>query len=263
MIFWIYNDNGNVYIQFNVDLICMEIQVQVFGYVINDELNDMIFQCYKLINCVFELIDFIFFVMWVDLDLGCYIDDFIGCDIVCSLGYVYNEDVFDGQMGCQCFQGVNIYCDEILLFGVDYFCGLFVLVCFGENGELILIEVGENFDIVIELGMFFFIYYNNGGFLGIFLGIFDFGQFIEYYWYFIGYWCDGILFIYGGEVYQDGIEFIDYVYIEVLDDVDGWFMCIVNVMFGQDCCMIQVFGFFLLSLGVVNELIIGVVWVVD
>ncbi|MCR9051590.1 MAG: hypothetical protein ACE362_24790 [Phaeodactylibacter xiamenensis] len=263
MIFWIYNDNGNVHTQSNADPIRMEIQVQAFGYATNDELNDMTFQRYKLINRALEPIDSTFFAMWVDPDLGCYTDDFIGCDTVRSLGYVYNEDALDGQTGCTCPGGVNTYCDEIPLLGVDYFRGPLAPVRFGENGELIPIEVGENPDTAIELGMSSFTYYNNGGLPGTPPGTSDPGQPIEYYRYLTGHWRDGTPFTYGGEAYQDGTEPIDYAYTEAPDDVDGWSMCTANVTLGQDRRTIQASGPFLLSPGAVNELIIGVVWVAD
>ncbi|MDV7394592.1 hypothetical protein RZS08_24630, partial [Arthrospira platensis SPKY1] len=120
MYFWIYNDNGNIHTQTNAIPIQMEIQVQSFAYATNDELNDMTFMRYKLINRAIEPIDSTFFAMWVDADLGCYLDDYIGCDTLRSLAYVYNEDALDGQPGCTCPQGVNTYCDKVPILGVDY-----------------------------------------------------------------------------------------------------------------------------------------------
>ena len=101
MIFWIYNDQGGGASHANTkgNAIQMEIQVQAFGYVTNDELNDMTFQRYKLINRATEYIDSTYFAMWADPDLGCYLDDYIGCDTVRDLMYVYNQDAVDGQPG--------------------------------------------------------------------------------------------------------------------------------------------------------------------
>ncbi len=52
MIFWIYNDDGGgaTHGETNGAAIRMEIQVQAFGYATNDQINDMTFQQYKLIN---------------------------------------------------------------------------------------------------------------------------------------------------------------------------------------------------------------------
>ena len=81
MVFWIYNDNGNVHTNSLKSLaIQMEVQVQAFSYQTNDELNDMTFQRYKLINRAKTNIDSMYFAMWADMDLGCDQDDFLGCD---------------------------------------------------------------------------------------------------------------------------------------------------------------------------------------
>ena len=142
MIFWIYNDAGGIHTQTQGKPIQMEVQVQAFAYATNDEINDMTFQHYKLINRATSTIDSTFFAMWVDPDLGCYTDDYIGCDTARSLAYVYNEDAVDGETGCSCPLGVNTYCDAIPILGVDYFRGPH-----NENGN--------------ELGMSSFTYYNN------------------------------------------------------------------------------------------------------
>lgn len=48
----------------------------------------MTFQRYKLINRATEGIKETYFAMWADPDLGCYTDDYIGCDTTRSLAYV-------------------------------------------------------------------------------------------------------------------------------------------------------------------------------
>src|SRR5690625_7882339 len=50
MIFWIYNDAGSIHTQTQGHPIQMEVQVQAFAYATNDEVNNMTFQRYKLIN---------------------------------------------------------------------------------------------------------------------------------------------------------------------------------------------------------------------
>ncbi|MBX2817065.1 MAG: hypothetical protein KTR24_13750, partial [Saprospiraceae bacterium] len=69
MIFWIYNDAGGIHTQTQGNPIQMEIQVQAFAYATNDEINDMTFQRYKLINRASQTIDSTYFAMWVDPDL--------------------------------------------------------------------------------------------------------------------------------------------------------------------------------------------------
>ncbi|MBK9151898.1 MAG: hypothetical protein IPM26_13280 [Saprospiraceae bacterium] len=54
MNFWIYNDNGGPQSLSGPRAIQMEVQVQAFAYATNDEINDMTFYRYKLINKAVE-----------------------------------------------------------------------------------------------------------------------------------------------------------------------------------------------------------------
>ena len=242
MTFWIYNDAGNIHAQSQGDPIQMEVQVQAFAYATNDEINDMTFQRYKLINRAVESIDSTFFAMWVDPDLGCFTDDYIGCDTSRSLAFVYNEDALDGQTGCACPGGVNTYCDEIPILGVDYFRGP-------------LDELGN------EIGMSSFTYYNNAGVGSPQQGTTDPENALEYYYYLSGRWKDGSPFTFGDDAYRDGVP-VQYAFTEGPDDPDGWSMCTSGLPFG-DRRTIQASGPFRLDPGAVNELIVGAVWVAD
>ncbi len=243
MHFWIYNDAGNTHSESNGDPIQMEVQVQAFAYATNDEINDMTFQRYKLINRAIESIDSMFFAMWVDPDLGCAFDDYIGCDTLRSLAYIYNQDAEDGQTGTTCSGGVATYGDKIPILGVDYFRGPL-----DENGD--------------ELGMSSFTYYNNGGASPTPPpGTTDPNNALEFYRYLSGSWRDGSPFTYGGDAYQDGAP-IKYAFTEAPDDVNGWSMCSQGLPPG-DRRTIQASGPFRLDPGAVNELIIGVVWIPD
>ena len=243
MHFWIYNDAGNIHSETRGDPIQMEVQVQSFAYATNDQINDMTFQRYKLINRAVESIDSMFFAMWVDADLGCYTDDYVGCDTLRSLAYIYNADAVDGQTGCNCPQAVNTYCEMIPIIGVDYFRGPL-----DENGN--------------ELGMSSFTYYNNGSVAptppG---GTTDPNNAREYYNYLTGSWRDGSPFTFGCDAYQDGSP-IKYAFTEAPDNTRGWSMCTANLPQG-DRRTIQASGPFRLDPGAVNELIIGAVWIPD
>ena len=242
MTFWIYNDAGNIHAESMGDPIQMEVQVQAFAYATNDEINDMTFQRYKLINRAVESIDSMFFAMWVDPDLGCFTDDYVGCDTTRSLAYVYNEDALDGQTGCACPDGVNTYCEEIPILGVDYFRGP-------------LDELGN------ELGMSSFTYYNNGGVGGPPPGTTDPTVAQEYYNYISGSWRDGSPFTFGDDAYQDG-DPVKYAFVDAPNETDGWSMCSSGLPFG-DRRTLQASGPFRLDPGAINELIIGAVWVAD
>ncbi|RMF25351.1 MAG: hypothetical protein D6765_10515, partial [Bacteroidetes bacterium] len=147
MIFWIYNDAGGIHGESNGIPIRMEVQVQSFAFQSSDEINDMTFQRYKLINRAQEDIDSMFFAMWADIDLGCFVDDYIGSDTLRNFGYSYNADAQDGQTGTTCPLGVATYGEEIPIVGIDYFRGP-------------LNEFRE------EIGLSSFTYFNNPGIAG-------------------------------------------------------------------------------------------------
>lgn len=298
MWFWIYNDAGGVHTQTNGDPIQMEIQVQAFAYATNDQLNDMTFQRYKLINRAVESIDSTFFAMWADPDLGCHEDDYIGCDVSRSLMYVYNEDAADGNPGCNCPGGVRTYCTSVPMLGIDYFRGPlgphYILtqeevdalsqddqqrvatriLTTSDEFDRNLYEIGEEVlalplkfgdttppDLNLELGMSSFIYYNNGNVGSPLPGTTDPGTGSEYYNYMTGTWRDDTPFTQGGNGYGGTLP-TNYVFPGNPSDDDDWSMCAEGTPFG-DRRTVQASGPFRLDPGAVNELIIGVPWVAD
>ena len=257
MIFWIYNDEGGgaEHARTKGTPIKMEVQVQSFSYVTNDELNDMTFQRYKLINRASDRIDSTFFAMWVDPDLGCYTDDYIGCDTAANLMYVYNQDATDGTTGCTCDGGVATYCDKVPILGVDYFRGPIYPDSLMPDPE------DTSRLIPVEIGMSSFIYYNNPGVGNPISATTDPDLPLEFYRYLTGHWKDGSPFQYGGSGYQSGGATIDYAFTDAPNS-GGWSMCEVNLPYG-DRRTLQASGPFTLKPGAVNELIIGVPWVPD
>ncbi|NRB46672.1 MAG: hypothetical protein HRU41_03290 [Saprospiraceae bacterium] len=243
MTFWIYNDAGNTHAQSDGLPIRMEVQVQAFAYQTNDEVNNMTFQRYKLINRAKEDIDSTFFAMWVDPDLGCYADDYIGCDVERSMAFVYNEDALDGINGTTCDAGVNTYGDEVPLLGVDYFRG-------------------PNDEFGNELGMSSFTYFNNGGVTPTPpQGTTDPTTVTQYYFYLSGRWRDGSRYTVGGDGYNNpGAEITAYAFPDNPADPNGNSMCTETLPPG-DRRTVQASGPFKLEPGAVNELIIGVAWV--
>lgn len=244
MFFWIYNDDANVHTESTgTEPMKMEVQVQSFAYTSTDALNDMTFQRYKLINRGTEPLDSTFFAMWVDPDLGCAADDYVGCNIERSLAFIYNSDLVDGLPGgCNC-SGTPTYCEEIPVLGVDYFRGP-------------LDEFGE------ELGMSSFVYYNNGG--GTPpppQGTDDPQTGPEFYNYLSGSWRDGQRFTEGGNA-RGGTTPTNYVFPGEPATEGEWSMADEELANG-DRRTIQASGPFRLAPGATNELIIGAVFVPD
>lgn len=235
MTFWIYNDNGNIHTQTTGDPIRMEIQVQAFGYATADEVNNMTFYRYNLINRANSPIDSTYFTMWVDGDLGCALDDYVGSDTTRSLAIYYNQNAVDGAGGCS---GTPSYGANPPMIGLDYFRGP-------------LDSAGN------EIGMSSFTYYINGG--GGDAGMADPQNAVEYYNYMTGTWKDGAPFTVGGNG-RGGTEPTKYVYVEDPKITGGNSMCQQGVT-SADLRTLQSSGPFVLAPGAINELIIGVTWV--
>jgi hypothetical protein len=141
-----------------------------------------------------------FFAMWVDADLGCSDDDYIGCDTSKSLMYIYNQDQVDGQPGATCAGGIATYGSNIPLLGVDYFRG--------PKGvrsvpDTFTVDPDDFVDEEYELGMNSFMYYNRGG--GNWpAATVDPSAPNEYYNYITGTWRDGTPLTDGGSGYNPG-----------------------------------------------------------
>ncbi|NCA75675.1 MAG: T9SS C-terminal target domain-containing protein [Alphaproteobacteria bacterium] len=92
----VYNDKGNYHSETTGDPIGMEIRAQYFAFATNDEINNMTFYSYELINRSTYTLTGTYFSQWVDPDLGYANDDYVGCDVNRGLGYCYNGTPIDG-----------------------------------------------------------------------------------------------------------------------------------------------------------------------
>ena len=126
-IWWVYNDRGNVHTETNAGAMGFEIRAQAFAFATNDEINNMTFNNYRIINkSTFRLTN-TYFSTWFDADLGNYLDDIIGSDIPRGLGFVYNADIDDeGPIG----YGVNPPA-----IGFDFFQGPFADYFDGRDND--------------------------------------------------------------------------------------------------------------------------------
>lgn len=166
-IWWVYNDRGNVHSETQAGALGFEIRAQAFAFTTNDEINNMTFNNYRIINkSTFRLTN-TYFSTWFDPDLGFAQDDIIGCDIPRGLGYCYNSDAEDeGPFG------YGTYPPAV---GFDFFQGPFADYFDGrdndrdgcvdgvrdENGNCVAEDpaVGRNERIIMSG----FMYYNNTG----------------------------------------------------------------------------------------------------
>lgn len=137
MLWWIYNDRGNIHSETQGEPIGVEMQTTAFAFSTNDEINDMTFYTTRITKRGGTNLENTYFGQWVDADLGNFSDDYVGCDVGLSLGFCYNGDDND--------EGVLGYGLNPPSVGVDFFEGPTVV----------------NAGITEELGMSKFVYYNN------------------------------------------------------------------------------------------------------
>lgn len=115
---WVFNDKGNIHTETNGDPIGMEIRAQAFSFATNDEVNQMTFYNYQMINRGTQTLYKTYFSQYADADVGFSEDDYVGCDVSRGLGFAYNGDNHDeGQSGSPG------YGDNPPAVGIDFFQG--------------------------------------------------------------------------------------------------------------------------------------------
>ena len=235
-IWWVYNDKGNIHTETGGDAIGIEIQATAFGFSTNDEINDMTFYRYEVINFATTPLDSVFFGYWVDPDLGFYNDDWVGCDTSISLGIVYNGDAVDGP-------DIASYGANPPLFGTDFF-----------QGPIKYIYDGTSIVDSVRLGMSAFLFYNND-----FSVIGNPEVAAHFYGYLSGSWKDGSPFTFGGNGYG-GSDPTPFMFPSDPSDATGWSECTEGNP-PADRRYIQSSGPFRLEPGATNEVVVGAVWV--
>jgi hypothetical protein len=236
MIWWVYNDKGNIHTNTGGAAMSMEVQALAFSYQTTDAINNMTFYRYKLLNRNNLSLNNTYFSLWTDPDLGCHMDDYIGVDTTTGMGYVYNADENDES---SCDGSIGYGSDAIPALGVDYFRG-------------------PKDSLGNEIGLSVFNYFENSS--DPYVG--NPASAIQHYRLMTGYWLDGTPVSYGGNGYNPGAAHNPYVFSSFPDETtpDAWSMCTEGIT-GNDYRFLHSSGPFVLKPGAVNELISGIVWV--
>lgn len=137
MIFWVINDVGNDHISPTSTPIGVQMNCLAFAFQTGDAVNDMTFYTYEVWNKSNVTLNETYMSQYMDADLGNPNDDYVGCDTVRSLGFIYNNDDNDETTSAIGYQ------DQPPIFGADFFEGPKK-----ANGQ--------------QIGMSSFIYYING-----------------------------------------------------------------------------------------------------
>jgi len=248
-LFWIFNDKGNIHTETEAEPLGLEIHAQAFGFTADNEVNDMTFYNYKIINRSTLPLNDTYFGQWVDPDLGYYLDDYVGCDVGLGLGYCYNGDAED--------EGAAGYGFNPPAIGVDFFQGPIADIGDGIDNDRdgVIDEDGE------QIIMSKFVYYNNDGTV---TG--NPGNGTDIYNYLRGIWRDNVPMTYGGDGHGGGAgsttELCNFMFPGTSDaDFPGqeW----TEVTAGNvpaDRRFLQSAGPFTLEPGAVNTITTGVVW---
>lgn len=276
-LWWVFNDKGNVHTESGGQAIGMEIRAQAFAFSTTDEVNNMTFYNYELINrSTFALTD-TYFGQWVDGDLGNAQDDQVGCDVQRGLGFFYNGDDNDEDAS-----GALGYGNNPPAFGVDFFQGPFQAndgkdncLCdnyadaVADNGIVYKGQGAGYGDGKVDnerYGMRKFVYFTNG------VGPTSDPQIsTDYYNMLRGIWKDGTPMTYGGNGYNPSDPTAIPAHYMFPGDSDplNWGtdgIPVENKDWGpeanvpNDHRFVQSSGPFILAPGAVNNITVGVAW---
>lgn len=173
---WVFNDRGNIHTETNGRSIGMEVRAQAFSFATDDEINDMTFYNYELINRGTTKLERTYFGQYVDADVGDPFNDYVGCDVSRGLGFAYNSELSD-EGG----PGQTPYGSNPPAVGVDFFEGPYqdndgidnpiyiedsipLAQVYAQNGipyAGLGIGYGDGFVDNERFGMQRFVYYNN------------------------------------------------------------------------------------------------------
>ena len=226
MLFFVYNDKGNIHTETGGIPIGIELQTIAFAFATNDEVNNMTFYKTKITNRSFDEIRNCYFGQWVDADLGNYSDDYVGVDTSRNLGFCYNGDDDD--------EGILGYGLNPPSVGTTFF-------------------EGPRDSAGNEIGLSKFVYYNNDYSVN---GNPTTAE--HFYGYLRGIWKDGSSITYGGNGYQTGSP-TSYMFPGDPTNPSEWHEKSSGNIPG-DRRYLQSAGPFNLKPGAVNYVTVGVVW---
>ncbi len=218
-IYSVYNDAYSTHTETGGLPLGIEVHDRSFSYnepTIADSMkviNYTTFYNYEVINRSSTNYNNVYMSIWIDADLGYYLDDYIGTDTLNNFGYAYNGNNYDGLAGCSDCYGSKLPMMAYALMpqaaaltdGID------------NNNNSLIDEPGENFKLN------FTTYYNNN------IGAFppattNPDTALHYYNYMKGYWKDGSQFKPAGTAYNPTLNInpTNFVYTGNPQTNTGW-----------------------------------------
>jgi hypothetical protein len=223
MIFWVINDNGQIHGRTGGSPIGVQINCLAFAYQTADALNDMTFYTFEITKKTPNPLFSTYMGVFVDPDLGDATDDYVGCDTIRGMGFLYNANPVDGTYG-----------PNPPILGIDYFEGPL-----DDNGN--------------QLGLSSFVYFINSG-PAIQQDPDDAPEFRNFQ---TGKWKDGTPITFGGTG-TTGNEFTNYCLSgNPNDPLPAWSGASTPQITGADFRFVQNSGPFTLQPGDPQRISIG------
>ncbi|MCT4583168.1 MAG: T9SS C-terminal target domain-containing protein [Flavobacteriales bacterium] len=289
---WVFNDKGDIHTESGGEPIGMEIRGQAFAFATTDEVNNMTFYNYELINRSTQTLTNTYFAFYTDADVGCAGNDYVGCDIQRGLAYTYNKYDDDGANPGTITCNTPIKSEGLPpAVGVDFFEGPYqdndgvdnplttdVAQAIAQKGiPYAGLGIGYGDGVVDNerFGMRKFVYYNNSNSQSV--GDPQSGSAVQFYNYMQGLWKDGSEFFFGGTGFSGnpGVTTVatDYIMYGNTDPYnwatrgiqpptigpDGWTEFALSNA-DEDKRMVQSAGPFTLEPGAVNNITVGVIY---
>ncbi len=138
-LWWVYSDNGAAHSETNAKPLDVEIHGMAFAYHRGTLIDNVIYYDYNVINKSPNTYTNFRIGQWADMDLGYYLDDFIGFDSIHRMGFNYNGTNDDGLTGGH---PPNSYATHMPIAGVT-----------------LIVMPGDSVSRIIPAGSF--TYYNN------------------------------------------------------------------------------------------------------
>ena len=246
LLFWIINDRGNVHRLSSPESLGMELHLYAYGYTGEKDIDNTTFfhikSNYKGLSDLQE----VYLGLWVDPDLGCYTDDYVGTDTLHDMMYVYNEDAQDGLNGIECPGGIKSFGEKAPIMGMQFVEGLKDL---SSNN-------------IKDFGMTSTMYMNNAA-VGNSDPVTTDPEGIDRQFYNVmrGVWRTGDVVTYGGSGYNPAsTDSTKFIFSDPPDDPNGWSMCTAGLGFGDRRVLMSTGGNIKMKNGDVNDVVIAFIY---
>lgn len=232
IVWCVFNDQGGGAVHSASHAPPLQIEVQFTAWTIsapgNSAVDHTVFTAHRVIYRGSDELDSCYVGLFVDFDLGCYADDYIGCLPDQNTFFCYNQDAVDGSPGADCSPGLPTFGDDPPVQTVTF----------------------------LNRPLESFIYFNNAAVGTHPAATYDPDQPVEYYNYLTGHWREGSPITIGGSGYQGGGPESLFAFPGDPADPNAWTMCTANLSYG-DRRAVASSRLHAMSPGAVNELVVA------